>query len=176
MQEVWKDIAGFEGLYQVSNLGRVKSLPRNGTHKHPHILHPTTSSKYALYRLSKKDKPYYRKGHRLVAEAFIPNPENKREVNHIDGNKLNNCIDNLEWVTTSENQSHNYWVLGNCRRFENKEVYQCDTYGKIIKRWPAANLAGKALGIFSGDIGRCCRGKRHTAGGFKWKFVNKEES
>lgn len=177
MKEVWKDIAGFEGLYQVSNFGRVKSFPRNGTQvKTPHILCPSTTTSYALYRLSKNDKSYYKKGHRLVAQAFLPNPEGKPHINHIDGNRLNNRVDNLEWCTPSENIIHCYWTLKTGTGFVNKEVYQCDSNGKIIRRWSAIKIAARALGIFGGDIGRCCAGRRHTAGGFKWKYVNEEES
>ena len=113
--EVWKDIEGYEGLYQVSNFGNIKSLAR--------IVHSEKRSDYKikekvlkqsdtttgykkveLHKDNEKRKSF--KVHRLVAQAFIPNPENKREVNHIDGNKHNNNANNLEWVTSSENKLH----------------------------------------------------------------------
>ena len=111
--EVWKDIEGYEGLYQVSNFGDIKSLPkvrrnRSGTYiqKEKLLKLSNTSTGYKKVELYKDKKRKSFKVHRLVAQAFIPNPENKREVNHIDGNKHNNKVNNLEWVTSSENKIH----------------------------------------------------------------------
>lgn len=107
MEVVWLDIAEYEGLYQVSNCGRVKSLPRNGTIKEERMLKPRVSKNGYLYvHLRNGNISKYVKIHRLVAEAFIPNPDNKPQVNHINGNKLDNTVDNLEWVTASENTMH----------------------------------------------------------------------
>ena len=117
MQEIWKDIEGHEGIYQVSNLGRVKSLSReipvanHGAWRTRTIpekilkLHLNENG-YVIIILTKDKVRATKKMHRVVAEAFIPNPENKRCVNHIDGNKENNCVDNLEWVTHKENMEH----------------------------------------------------------------------
>lgn len=110
MTEIWKDINGYEGLYQVSNLGRVKSLDRvdcSGRHRVGVTLKPGTSHNgYLFVRLSKNSKYSNKRINRLVAEHFIDNPLNKPEVNHCDGNKLNNQVDNLEWSTRSENTLH----------------------------------------------------------------------
>lgn len=101
--EEWRDIEGYEGLYQVSNLARVRSLQRQKTRIiKPEIIH-TGYLRVTLYKSGKTKSHYV---HILVAQAFIPNPENKKQVNHIDGNKQNNCIDNLVWVTPSENIIH----------------------------------------------------------------------
>lgn len=106
MKEIWKTIQGYENRYEVSNLGRVKSLERIDRYNRKieeKILAPRKhTGGYLRVQLSKKD--FYI--HRLVAEAFIPNPENKSQVNHIDGNKRNNRVDNLEWNTPLENNLH----------------------------------------------------------------------
>lgn len=105
--EIWKDIKGYEGYYQISNLGGIKSFPRNGTISTVYMLKPTlTKNGYYKVTLSKPNNTTYLLVHRIVAETFIPNPENKPEVNHIDGDKLNNCVDNLEWCTSKENITH----------------------------------------------------------------------
>ena len=107
MEEVWKDIEGFEGLYQISNLGRVKSLERYSAQKHlieEKILKTChAQAGYVDVSLYKDGKRYHKKPHKLVADAFIPNPNNLPEVDHMDTNKDNNCVDNLRWVTHSEN-------------------------------------------------------------------------
>ena len=108
MEEIWKPIKGYEGLYEVSNLGRVKSLKR-WHHPRENILkNKFTTDGYYETALLKNGKYKYIRTHRIVAQTFIPNEMNKKEVNHKDGNKLNNCVDNLEWVTSSENQKHAY--------------------------------------------------------------------
>lgn len=103
--EIWKDIIGYEGLYQISNFGRVKSFPRRGTTTK--ILKPRINRQgYLLVDLCKNAKSKRFPLHRLVAQAFISNPENKPEPNHEDGNKFNNHVSNLKWVTKSENIQH----------------------------------------------------------------------
>lgn len=111
MNEEWKDIEGFEGFYQISNLGRVKSLGGwCGTAKRKEKIRSAslTQDGYVKVRLQHKGKDKTARVHRLVAEAFIPNPENKDTVNHIDGNKQNNAVSNLEWVDRTEQMLHAY--------------------------------------------------------------------
>lgn len=125
MREVWKPIEGYEGLYEVSNFGRIKSLRRDvaipnqrlgtvGYRTYPERIKPCVKNRYGYYQvtLSKEAKSRTFRVHRLVALAFIPNPDNKPYINHIDGNKKNNRIENLEWCTASENNWHAGLVLG----------------------------------------------------------------
>ena len=102
---IWKDVEGFEGLYKVSNEGVVISTPRNGA-KGKVMKQYDMKHGYREYQLRKNGKRYHTYVHRLIAQHFTPNPENKPFVNHIDGNKLNNSIENLEWVTNKENIQH----------------------------------------------------------------------
>lgn len=109
--ELFKDVKGYEELYQVSNLGRVKSLPKIvGRRLRGETVLAQQRSRHGYYMvdLCTNGKRFNASVHRLVAEAFIPNPDNKPCVNHIDGDKANNCVDNLEWCTHSENQLHAY--------------------------------------------------------------------
>lgn len=112
MQEVWKDIKGYEGLYQISNLGNVKSLKRKSLNfkceKDKILINCKTSQGYEKVMLCKNKQVKNQMIHRLVAKAFIPNPNNLLEINHIDGDKTNNKVSNLEWCTRSENIKHAY--------------------------------------------------------------------
>ena len=115
--EIWKDIKGYEGIYQVSNLGNIKSLSRfmergKFTHFSKEVIMNGQLDKdgYNVFMLTLNRKQKLLKGHRLVAEAFILNPENKPQVNHINGIKTDNTIKNLEWNTNSENQLHSYKI------------------------------------------------------------------
>ena len=110
--EIWKDVEGYEGMYQVSSYGRVKSLAREVTDMfgtkmlEEKIVERSDNCQYYMIALSKNNVKEHTSIHRLVAKTFIPNPENKPCVNHIDGNKHNNRVENLEWVTYSENSQH----------------------------------------------------------------------
>lgn len=116
-QEIWKDVKGYEGIYQVSNKGRIKSLERTINYGNRLYHKKETFMKQVLdkrgYPCVKLNKDNCVKGisfHRIVAQTFIPNPNNKPQVNHKDGNKLNNCVENLEWVTCLENVNHAFEI------------------------------------------------------------------
>lgn len=165
--EIWRDITGYEELYQVSNLGRVKSLGNDKNRKEK-ILKPSKNKcGYLTICLHNDNKIKNFKVHRLVAEAFIPNPENKPEVNHEDGNKENCCVSNLTWATKSENMMHAYKKnLINTR----KVVLQFDNNNNLVKEWFSIREAERSLKIKHQSICRCCLGKRKTAGGYKWEY------
>lgn len=178
MEEIWKDVKGFEGFYQISSLGRVKSLPRNGTINSERILKPNNVRGYLQVVLNKKGDKSYKKVHRLVAENFIENPLNKREVNHIDGNKHNNNLSNLEWVTSSENQIHAYKLglqkLHPRRGSENnlsKKIMQLDLEGNLIRIWDSIGEASRNLSIANQNISVCLRRKQNKTNGYKWEYV-----
>ena len=168
MQEVWKDIKGFEGKYQISNLGRVKSLQRNG--RPERILRLNLIKGYAYTTLSNGSRGKKKlKVHRLVAEAFIPNPHNKPEVNHIDGNKRNCKVENLEWVTHQENCKHAYETG---LRTDNVYVNQIDVNtGEVIATFKSMKEASKITGVNYDSIAHCSRGDYKTGGGYKWERV-----
>lgn len=173
MQEIWKDIKGYEGLYQVSNLGRVKSLPRNTKNQYKNgIIKKNIILKNGYYFIN-----LYNNGsklftiHKLVAQAFIPNLKNKPCINHIDGNKQNNCVDNLEWCTYSENELHAF--NKNLKKPPCKKINQYDLQGNFIKTWNSIKEANKFYK--TSHISECCNdnSKRSVAKGFLWKYADK---
>lgn len=156
--EEWKDIEGYEGIYQVSNYGNVKSLARQRRNskgiymqKEKLLSLTNTSTGYKKVELVKNGKKKGYKVHRLVAMAFIDNPENKPEVNHIDGNKINNHVDNLEWVTSSENSIHAYKTGLNPNKKELNETVVVAMYingtskEDIAKEFGVSNLVIKRI-------------------------------
>ena len=189
MEEIWKDIEGYEGLYQVSNLGRVKSLKRIQKFYHNRsdkILNLTKcGAGYFKIILSKNGVNKNHMIHRLVAQAFILNPENKPTVNHKDGNKHNNCVDNLEWATYSENIQHAYnlglnygsdKLKGRARKLSkaSKAVFQIDRdKNKILNEYYSLREAERQTGIKAQSICNCCNNKKgcKTAGGYIWYYV-----
>ena len=174
MTEIWKDIKGYEGLYQVSNLGRIKSLPRETNNQFSwceRILKlKKTKFGYLVACLKVNGKDSFKSVHRLVAEAFIPNPLNLPQVNHKDEDKSNNRVDNLEWCDAVYNMNY-----GTCiqRRVEkqSKAVNQYTLDGVFIKQWKSAKEASKELHIDRSTIKMVCYGRpqRKSAGGFIWR-------
>ena len=165
INEVWRPIEGFEGLYEVSNLGRVKSVERIDSNNHPvkeRILKPDKHNNGYLYVALWKDgrKKNYAV-HRLVSKAFIPNPNNLPEVNHINEIKTDNRVSNLEWMTTKQNTRYSNAVA----------VNQFTLDGKFIRRWDCIRDIEYSLGFQHGHISKCCKGKLKSAYGFLWKYV-----
>lgn len=139
MEEIWKDIKNYEGLYQISNFGRVKSLVGYNGHKYikrnkilkQYYSKQSIDVKRCHICLKKNKKKETFRIHRLVAMAFIPNPENKPEVNHIDSNPLNNCVNNLEWVTSKENSQHALKYGRNKLNYDYRDVLYDYSYSNL---------------------------------------------
>ena len=163
MNEVWKAVKGYEGLYEISNTGKVKSLIKE------RLLKPWEHKKgYLVVKLTKDKSHKEFKIHRLVAQAFIPNIDNKEQVNHIDGNKHNNYVENLEWCNDAENRMHAY--KNGLRKMEELiEVEMVSIDGNFIDKFPSISEASRRTGINIGNISRCCNGGCKTAGGYIFK-------
>ena len=165
MTEVWKDVPGYEGTYQVSNFGRVKRSFANG--KENILQGKTDKDGYVLVVLSRFQKKKFARLHRLVAEAFIPNPDNKPQVNHKDRNKQNNMVSNIEWATASENTIH---CCATGRGVRKVGVLQYTRDMVLVSAWDSIRTASKNLGINEHNISSCCRKRLGTAGGFVWRY------
>lgn len=164
--EQWKDIEGYEGVYQISSLGRVKRLPHGNSKGRIRKLRAANNG-YLYVVLSKDNVPQTIRVHREVAKAFIPNPLNLETVNHKNFDKTDNRVENLEWMTERDNVLHaKRNGMGN-----NKPVYQCDMSNNIIRKWNSAYEVELKIGFFATLISRCCRGEMKSYKGYKWKFV-----
>ena len=175
-QEIWRDIPWYEWIYQVSNIWNIRSLYyRNQFYitKKIHILKPCIKKEwYKMVILNKSWFINWKLVHRLVAQAFIVNPDNKPCVNHKDWNKQNNCIDNLEWVTYKENLLHSCNILWNKHWINlSKKVYQYDLQGNYIKTWDSSMNIQRQLWISQWNISNCCNWKQKTALGYIWKHI-----
>lgn len=185
--EEWRDIKGYEGLYQVSNIGNVRSVTHTTVHRDGKVvryegktLTPHNGDNgYKCVNLSKNGLVNLANVHRLVAETFLPKDDGKNVVNHKDGNKHNNTVENLEWVTCSENSKHAVRtgllnmepliVAGSTAR--KKRIAQIDASGKTVKVFDSAVEAARQLGLSTGNISSCANGSRNTTGGYRWQFV-----
>ena len=168
MTELWKPIKGWEGKYEVSNLGVVRNAITG------HILKQHDAGYgYMQVLLSRSRREHYHAlVHRLVAQAFVPNPNNLPQVNHKDENKYNNLPHNLEWCTAMYNMHYGEaskirWEMA--RKSLSKPVIQYKD-GKEIARYPSSRAAAKALGVSPSSISAALTGKNHSCAGFQWKF------
>lgn len=174
--EIWRGVIGYEDLYQVSSFGRVRSLPRicrrlEGKVMKEYLyegklLTPYRDQKgYYSVRLYRNDKTHDMKVHRIVALAFLPNPDNLPQINHRDENKANNRVWNLEWCDGKYNRNYG----SSAARFK-KPVAQYDKEGNFIARFPSSTDAGRATKIAQSLISAAALGKIKTAGGFIWRY------
>lgn len=189
MEEIWKDIECYEGIYQVSNLGRVRSLDRYYIRPHARNGVPTRYFKRGQIIATHPERNKYinvvlkhegtKKNfmvHRLVAKAFVPGYFEGADVNHKDCNRQNNQADNLEWMTRSDNLKYSNGgrasAMEQIHRSQRKPIIQMTMEGEFIREWPSIHAAHLALGLDSKSITGCCRGYygNKSAGGYRWKF------
>jgi hypothetical protein len=183
--EIWKPVMGYEGLYEVSNLGRVRSLERivqcgkGNIRVDRETIKTATPNRQGYLRINLYNHSKYqtRTIHRLVAEAFIPNPENKPQVDHINTDKTDNRVENLRWVDKQENQlneiTRNKMSVsrtgGKSTRHSNPAKLQFSKDNTFIRKWDNAREASTVVGCSRQVINDCCAGRCKSAGGYVWK-------
>lgn len=181
-EEKWVDIKGFEGLYQVSNMGNVKSIKKNERIMKLQVNHKG----YYCVNLHKNSIAYPRLVHRLVAEAFIPNTLNLPQVNHKDTNKKNNNIENLEWISNADNMRHAFangcfvttekqreHARNNLKLIAERKKKGVEMYtkeGVFLNAFNSLREAEKCTGVHNSKISMVCKGKRKRAGNYIWKY------
>ncbi|MGN0558368.1 MAG: NUMOD4 domain-containing protein [Acutalibacteraceae bacterium] len=178
--EVWKDIDGYEELYQVSNTGKVRSLRYKNRDEVRELFLKPHNQGYLQVELHKNGKRKMFTVHRLVAMAFVDGYGEGKVVNHIDENKQNNVSTNLEWVSASQNVLHSISHRRSVKtrnypkfhaRTDKQEVIQISLDGKVIKHWKSSIEVKEKLGYSDWSIKQCCRRKRKTAYGYRWQYA-----
>ena len=191
MEELWRTIPEYEGKYEVSNYGNVRSLNYRGTNQVKNLQPSLGGRGYLMVGLCKDGKMRTEKIHRLVARLFVPNPDNKPQVNHIDGVKTNNQASNLEWVTSGENQAHAYrkglkkadpeWgrTLGKVHGAVGRDKIKAERVKPVIATnvktgeetlYESAAEVERVLGVHHSDVSRICRGRRGTGKGYTFRY------
>ena len=175
MEEIWKDIPGYEGLYKVSNLGNVKSLNWRNTGEEKNLWLKPHNKGYLQVELANGGTKKCFVVHRLVAIAFIPNPDCLPQVNHKDEDKTNNCVENLEWCSRSYNARYSLdRHPERKRKGQNSErgIVQLTASGEFVKEWVRSRDVFLETGMSDWSISECCRGNRKTAYGYKWQYAS----
>lgn len=178
VDETWKPIKGYEGLYEVSNKGNVASLNYRKLNYRKELTPKKNNYGYLWVELRNNGKTKQMLIHRLVADAFIENKENYPVINHLDENPLNNCVDNLEWCTMSHNVRYSQNLhperyeptKRNCKTFA-KKVIQFDKDGNIVRIWDSLSHFKNETGKNDFGVRECCNGNRKTAYGYRWQFA-----
>lgn len=166
MQEIWKDINGFVGKYQISNLGNVKNVKTGRILK-------SLKGEYLKVVLSKNNIKTTKYIHRLVAETFINQNYDNLVVNHKDENKHNNCVNNLEFITFKENMNYGSKQDNESKIKTKYNVYQYDLEGNLIKKWFNLREIIQNTNYKKSNIQYCCLGKYKSAYGYQWKYVDR---
>lgn len=168
-KEEWRDIPGYEGDYQVSTLGGVRNVGTDPPRQLKPWRHPAGYTCVTLCRDKKKVKHLV---HRVVAETFLPNPEHKPQVNHKNGDKADNNVNNLEWCSNQENSRHSAYVLGNETTNPKRPVVCLDT----LQTFPSLAEAARTINGSNQDISACCQGKRQRHKGLRWAYAEEVQS
>lgn len=173
MKEIWKDIKGYEGLYQVSNLGRVKSFRGSAKFGKPKefILKPSliNSGYHVVTLYYGNQKKHKFQVHRLVAETFIDNPDHLPCVNHKDENKLNNCVSNLEWCTYQYNNNYGTARI-RASKTRSKPIMQMTLEGVHIATYCSSSVAAELLNRSATIVRKWC--DDGIGGGYKWRYID----
>ncbi len=184
--EEWKDVVGYEGSYEVSNLGNVRSKNREFINKKGAIRKIKgrllkQMGKMNWYKSVNLSRKTFRV-HRLVAQAFLPNYDNKPFVNHIDGDKTNNTVNNLEWCTPKENSEHSvlmglhkYGNLFGIEHGKSRPIFQYDLNGYFLQGFLFIREASIALSISENHLSRVCSRERGSCGGFQWRYYKTDK-